>query len=160
MIKQESPESRNVYFSLERDPFGKTWKRSAIDKKYKLNFAKKMYRLEQQIKTAKDPNDKAEYMLIYARGMKNSVMQCWTLTSYYSYYNWCNVAPYVKLQQKRLLEKSNVIKDEAFQIFTDKKRAAQAYYDWGMFKTAATKYPDTEIAEYIRGNCDTLIDYI
>ena len=68
-------ESRNIYSPLERDPFGRTLKREVQGKRYKLNFAEKMYTLEQRIRQADNPNDKAEYMLTYALGVQNSIFK-------------------------------------------------------------------------------------
>ena len=152
-VSDDFVESRNVYSSLERDPFGKSLDRNVPGIRYKLNFAKNMYALEQQIQLADNPNDKAERMLTYALGLRNSVKQCWSLTSYaYSHYD----SPAI---QQELLKKANQIKEKAIQLFTDKERAAKACYDWNLFKTAATKYPDTKAAAYIRRHCDQLVDY-
>ena len=57
------------------------------------------------------------------------------------------------------IKKFEYLKHKAFETFTDAERAAKACYDWSLYKTAATKYPQTETAEYIRGNCDVLADY-
>lgn len=155
-------ESRNIYSPLERDPFGRTLKREVQGKRYKLNFAEKMYTLEQRIRQADNPNDKAEYMLTYALGVQNSILQCWVLTSYaYGIPHQFHNPSYDKNKrtQKELCLKVNQIKEHAFQLFTDKERAAKACYDWNLFKTAATKYPDTKAAAYIRRHCDQLVDY-
>ncbi len=161
-VSDDFVESRNVYSPLERNPFGKTLERNVQGKRYKLNFAEEMYTLEQRIRQADNPNDKAEYMLTYALGVRNSALQCWTLTSYaYGIPHRFHNPSYDKNKrtQKELYLKANQIKENAFFWFTDEERAAKAYYDWKMFKTAATKYPDTKTAAYVRGHCDRLVDY-
>ncbi|MFR9543223.1 MAG: hypothetical protein SNH27_14355 [Rikenellaceae bacterium] len=56
-----------------------------IDKptSYKLKFAKRMYELECLIAKSSNVDDKAEYMIEYAIGLRNSHTICWPLTYYY-----------------------------------------------------------------------------
>ncbi|MFR7823902.1 MAG: hypothetical protein ACLU30_12455 [Odoribacter splanchnicus] len=49
-----------------------------------------------------------------------------------------------------MVKEFEYIKWKAFKTFTDAERAAKACYDWCLYKTAATKYPQTKTAEYIR----------
>ena len=58
-VSDEFMQTTNVYPYYKPEP-----------KDYKLNFAKKMYALEQKIKTLKNPNDRAECMLTYAKEFK------------------------------------------------------------------------------------------
>ena len=120
-----------------------------------------MYALEKSIKDAINPNDKAELMLEYARGLQNSISHCWRLTSYYDGEWICY--PFHSMYQIHLRDniakRSYRIIGNAFKLFTDTERAANALYKWNMYKTAVRKYPKTKIAQYIRGHCDELIDY-
>ena len=149
-VSDKFMQTTNVYAYYKTEP-----------KDYKLNFAKKMNALEQKIRTSKNPNDRAECMLAYAKELQNSIGSHWYLTRYYSGYWSC--FPFYSQYQTDLYD--NVVKEfeyikrKVFKTFTDAEKAAKACYDWSLFKTAATKYPRTKTAEYIRGHCDELIDY-
>ena len=153
--------SRNIIIYCNIDPF--TGKRLAKpDNLYKLHFAQKMYALEVAARNNKNNNDKAEAMLAYARGLQNSVgEQCWPLTTYY--WGCFSCYPLYSNYQRRLISdiatRAKDVKKKAFRLFTDKERAAKAYYDWKMFKTLATKYGNTTIGKYVKGKCDNLCDY-
>lgn len=149
-VSDEFMQTTNVYPYYKPEP-----------KDYKLNFAKKMYALEQKIKTSKNPDDRAECMLAYAKELQNSIGPHWYLTRYYYGYWICY--PFYSQYQTDLydnvVEKFEYMKQKAFKTFTDAERAAKACYDWSLYKTAVTKYPQTKTAEYIRGHCDILADY-
>ncbi len=150
--------SRNVYEYFNRDPFDNGKKKEKLKSRYKLHFAQDMLLMERKIRSEKDPNNKAEYMLRYARGVEQSFGRCWALTSYYQSVSVGRTSLYRKNLINALAEVETV-RNKAFGLFTDDERAAKAYADWYKFKTAATKYPDTQTAKYIRGHCDILIDY-
>lgn len=153
--------SRNIIAHCNIDPF--TGKRLLKpDNLYKLHFAKKMYALEKDAKYAKNKNDKAEAMLMYAKGLQNSVgEQCWPLSSYY--WGCYSCYPLYSMYQRHLISdvtaKARIIKNKAFNLFTDEERAAKAYYDWKMFKTLVAKYGNTTIGKNVKGKCDNLYDY-
>lgn len=130
-------------------------------KDYKLNFAQKMSALEQNIRRLKNPDDRAECMLAYAKELQNSIGSNWYLTRYYSghWYAYPFYSQYQTDLYDNAVKKFEYIKRKAFKTFTDAERAAKACYDWSLYKTAATKYPHTKTAEYIRGHCDILADY-
>ncbi len=160
--------SKSVSSYFNRNPFvigsrtaGNSGKKPKIDLLYKLHFAQSMSRLEKEISETSNPNTKAEKMLSYARGMQNSIGECWSLTSFHWGYWYCYP---VHSQYKRhcvnsLSAKSQRIKAKAFAMFTDKERAAKAYQNWCMWKTAVTKCPNTQTAKEIRRHCDNLVDY-
>ena len=52
-----------------------------------------------------------------------------------------------------------MIKKKAFLLFTDTERAACALYKWNMCEAVVARYPNTKMAEYVRGHCDELADY-
>ena len=128
---------------------------------YKLHFAQQMVSLERQMQNAKNPNDRAEAMLKYVAGLENSVTRCWPLTSYYNGY-WSFYPMYSRNYTRRIdniVGRSKRLKRKAFKMFTDKERAARAYCDFCMFKTAANRYPDTAAGRIVLGKCDVLKDY-
>ena len=161
LIPDNFIQTRNIYKTIEYDAFSSGYIKNQNGKSYKLDFAKKMYALEKSIKDAINPNDKAELMLEYARGLQNSISHCWRLTSYYDGEWICY--PFHSMYQIHLRDniakRSYRIIGNAFKLFTDAERAANALYKWNMYKTAVRKYPKTKIAQYIRGHCDELIDY-
>ena len=146
-VSDEFMQTTNVYPYLQKER-----------QEDKLDFAKKMAALEQHIRKSKNPDDRAEHMLTFARELQNSIGPHWYLTRYYSGHWVCY--PFYSQYQTDLydhaIKKFEYLKHKAFETFTDAERAAKACYDWSLYKTAATKYPQTETAEYIRGNCDVL----
>lgn len=154
--------SRAVASYFNRDPFALGKKLKRADPLYKLHFAQEMSRLEDNMRYTKDPNIKAESMLRYACGMQSSVGEnCWALTSYYRGVFECY--PFHSQYQHNLVNKiiteSEKLKKTAFTLFTDDERTAKAYQYLCMWKTAVTKFPHTETAKQIRGQCDNLTDY-
>lgn len=156
--------SRNyIADSEDSDPFSvRGYKRNKkADNLCKLHFAQKMLALEKTMNHAKNPNARAEAMLQYVRGLQNSISHCWYLTCYYKGAWECY--PFYSRHQRKLtdsiLNRSLRLKKKAFCLFTDKERAAKAYYAWSMFKSAATLCPNTRYGKYVRGHCDQLKDY-
>ena len=153
--------SRNVFPYCDSDPFtGRMLSRP--DPLYKLHFAREMSRLQHVIRTAADPNDRAESMLRYAYGLQHSVgSKGWPLTSYY--YGYFECYPFYSTRVRTRIfgirEEYERAKAKAFASFTDSERAARAYYDWKMFRTAVLRCGDTETARLIRTRCDNLRDY-
>lgn len=145
-----------------RDPFDpKRRKRQKRDLLYKLHFAQRMAALEDKMRGAKNPNDRAEATLKYVAGLENSVTRCWPLTSYYYGY-WDFYPMYSRNYTRRvdnIVGRSRSLKREAFKMFTDKERAARACCEFSLYKTAARLYPDTESGKLVRGKCDVLKDY-
>lgn len=163
-VSEHFQRSRNVASCFNQDPFTFDKRLRQSNPLYKLHFAQEMSRLEYNMQYAKDPNLKAESMLYYALGMQNSVGErCWGLTSYYrgSFERYPFHSQYQHELVNRILTESERLKKIAFALFadTDNERVAKAYQDWCMWKTVVTKFPHTETAKQIRGQCDNLVDY-
>jgi len=153
--------SRNTYPHCNIDPF--SLKKTEPDKYYRLHYAKEMNRIEKEIAVSDDPNERARLMLDFSRGLINSIgRECWPLTTYY--WGTYGQYPFYSKYQRSLIEgaeaKALEFKEKAFALFTDEEAAAKAYYDWNMFKTAVQKCPHSTTADYIRGHCDELYDYV
>lgn len=153
--------SRNVYLHCNVDPF--TLKKTKPDTHYRLHYAQEMHRLEQRLETCTDPNEKAKLMLKYSRGLMSSIgIDCWPLTTFYWGSFYC--FPFYSRYQRSMIDGTAALaqqmKDDAFALFTDEEAAAKAYYDWSMYKTAVTKFPQSKTADFIRGHCDELRDYV
>ena len=148
---------------MKRDPFANDRLNSRFSNQsdYKYNFAREMYSLEQVVKQTKDPNRKAQLLIRYATGIRNSINGCWALTQYY--YNgsreenlnyWTN-----SISWKRANDKSEKLINDAFAMFTDDECAAQSYRLLGYNMKVVSEYPNTQIASFIRKHCDQLRDY-
>lgn len=152
---------QNVYLECRTDdPF--TGKQVANkDAYYRLHFAKKMASLEKAISEETDVNKKASYMLTFAHGLMHSIGKGWSLTTFYRGEFGCYpfYSSYQVQMYNAIEERFESLVQEALSMFTDREMAAKAYYDWKLFKTAATKFPETETARFIRGHCDQLVDY-
>ena len=160
-VDENFNKSRNIYLHCNIDPF--TLKKTKPDPSYRLHYAKEMNRIEKEIAISDDPNEKAKLMLKYSRGLINSIgKECWPLTTFY--WGYYGPYPYYSIYQRSLIEgtevKAQEIKNKAFALFSDDEAAAKAYYDWNMYKTAVLKYPKSTTADYIRGHCDELRDYV
>lgn len=149
-------------YESTRDPFDpKKMRWQKEDKLYKQHFAQKMAALEEKMRSATNPNDRAEAMLEYVAGLENSVTRCWSLTSYY-WGDWSNYPMYSRNFNRRIdniVNRSKKLKRKAFKMFTDKERASNALCNFCMFKTAARLYPDTRSGRLVRSKCDVLKDY-
>ena len=131
---------------------------------FKYRFALEMWTLEQEMKTTDNPDRRAETMMRYATGMRNSFDRCWALTQYYrgtSY--WGQVVEKRDWESEpeaiRARNRSSKLFKTAFALFSDPELAAKALYEIHQYRTLANKYPDTETGQLVRGNCDNLVDY-
>lgn len=155
--------SRNVAPYFNRDPFSLKRRKTADNPFYKLEYARRMNQLEQDIQAATDPNAKAQLMLTYALGLQQQAGDwCWALSRYYngSFYFFDFYSREMVGNLNAALSEAERIKQEAFALFTDDELAAKAYSDWFLFKTAAEKFPGTSVAQHIHGHCDQLKDYL
>lgn len=146
------------------DPF--SYERRDIKDKsdFKYRFAREMCMLEQEMNKTTDPDRKAEAMIRYATGIRNSFDRCWPLTQYYrgtSYFgqvqekrDWENEPEAIRAK-----ERSTELFKTACALFTDRELAAETLYEFNQYRTVAEKYPETEMGQYVCGHCDNLYDY-
>lgn len=146
------------------DPF--SYERRDIKDKsdFKYRFAREMCMLEQEMNKTTDPDRKAEAMIRYATGMRNSFDRCWPLTQYYrgtSYFgqvqekrDWENEPEAIRAKKR-----STELFKTACALFTNRELAAETLYEFNQYSTVAEKYPETEIGQYVCGHCDNLYDY-
>ena len=160
-----SPQYKNHHnLTLEYDPFSVEPQKISETKDFKFDFACEMYALEQGIKLTTEPNRKAQLMVRYAIGLRNSFDCCWALTQYYrgsSYWGQvCEKRDWeVGVHAQRSMERATQMVNEACALFTDDELAANIHYKLCNFKTIAEKYPNTAKGQVVRGECDKLIDY-
>lgn len=150
---------------MQYDPLSEQRKSLSPDCDTRYEFACRMYRLEQNIARGTDPNIKAQNMLKYAIGVRNSFDRCWTLTQYYRGTTYWGCVTNEKRDWESDKNATAAIKraqqyaDLACRTATDDEVAAQIQYQLCNFKIVAEKYPNTEMGELVRGKCDKLYDY-
>lgn len=152
----------NVY--MDCDPFSIERREIKCKADFRYDFARDMYALEHSLNLTEEPNRRAELLLRYAVGLKNSFDACWGLTQYYRGVNywgqvcekrdWKNEAP--AIAARRRVEE---LVQEACDIATCDEVAANIQYALCNYKTVATRYPNTTKGELVRGSCDHLADY-
>ena len=152
---------RDGYLSF--DPFAMELKRSKERADVKYSFAREMASLERAIEETKNPDRKALMMTRFATGIKNSFGNCWAL-SFYGLSSGDYDEEYGKttlfLQaQRNGFDRAEKMYATALSICRDKETAAQINLSLGNLKTVAKKYKTTQTAEYVRGHCDTYVDY-
>jgi hypothetical protein len=166
--KYLSKVSKEYYFHhnlvLKYTPFELERENEMFSTTFRYDFAKEMHSLEKQIAATANPNRKAELMVRYAIGLRNSFDRYWSLTQYYrgsSYWgSACDKRDWesdkITLKATKRAEKMCA---EACQMVTDPEVGANLNYLLCNFRTVAERYPDTEKGRLVRGECDRLIDY-
>lgn len=150
---------------MQYDPFSVEREDLSYECDTRLEFAQKMYSLEQKIKTTTSPNEKAMNMFRFAIGLRNSFDRCWPLTQYYRGSSYWGCVIGIKRDwendqyTKSALNKVKQMIASASSMATDDEVAAEIQYQLCNFKTVADKYPNTEKGALVRGKCDKLYDY-
>ena len=154
----------NTCDCLSRNPFSaypKFGDIRATDAKY--NFACKMHHLQQTyLNLNVDPNRRANAMIDYATGMRNSYITVWALTQYgqgypvytAAYIPWMTEDKLAQIQR----DYEQLIRN-AIALFTEDEARADAQLQYYNYHTVISQYPHTAAAAYVRGHCDTYVDY-
>ena len=150
-----------------------------LERGYKLGFARRMAGLQRTLLTSKDPNTRAQAMINYAIGLRNSFTDtCWPLTRYkescryyssYDYEEWAynpykrpynddSKATYKFINNAR--EDYKRLTEKALKTFTDKEKAAWQMVRLNRRASLMDTYPDTKAAAFVRAHCDEWNDYI
>lgn len=148
---------------LRYDPFSQEDKYSTSRIDYKYSFAHEMASLRRGIESTSEPNRKATLLARYATGMKNSVGNCWALSFYHLNSSdvedeW-NGSTYFSRKQRAVFNKAESLFQEATGICNDPEMAARIQFYLGNNHIVMEKYPETKMADFIRGHCDTFSDY-
>ena len=148
---------------LDLDPFAQSKQKMKNNSEYKLSFARKMVDLESAIAKEKNASERAKKTAQYATGMRNSVSMCWGMSFYRK-----SVADidtdyfgptYFSRKQDAVFSKSEILFQQAIRSCTDRETIASILYELGNMKTVAENYPETRSANFIKGECDKLVDY-
>jgi len=127
--------SMNVYCYFRLDPFREVYERK-IQKPYpayKLNFAKKMLKLQQQMQTEQNKEKNALATLQYAVALERSVSwgESWALTTYYMGSGYDNYDNASNTWEEPLLKRSEKLITQAGKTMKNSKNTAiRAKYDW------------------------------
>lgn len=129
---------------------------------FRLEFARRMNDLEQDIMSTTEPNRRARLMIRYAIGLNNSFTRCWELTHYY-----VGNVPHVYRdrawkndeQTTAALVKAGNMVNEALATITDPHYAAEVNFLFHNFATVGTHYSNTYYGRLVRSSCDNLCDY-
>lgn len=161
-ISSQYRHHHNLY--LYYDPFGIEKENIENDYDFKYRFAREMLSLEQGISQVVEPNRKAELMIKYAIGIRNSFGFCWPLTQYYKGTEfWGQVCEKRDWENDNMTaaarEKARKLLKEAFAMFTDDEIAADMNHKFCNFQTVVDKYPYTQKAALVKGCCDVLCDH-
>lgn len=153
---------QNVYLNCEPFSLKRKWIPTKYDFKYEFAFT--MNALAQAMKITTEPNRKAQLMFTYATGLRNSFDYCWVLTQYYRGEVFGNQVCLKRDWEKdeytkAAIKEAQQLVEDACEIVTDAEVAANMHYVLGHYKTVATKYPNTQMADLVRGQCDNLRDY-
>ena len=146
------------------DPFGVSTNSrptSTVDCKY--NFASEMYSLQQVFQNVQiDPNRRANAMLNYAIGYKNSFFITWGLTQYGQGYPVFVDAykPWMTKERKQdIKQQYKKLYYEALSLYTDDEALAATHLRYQNNYTIVTSFPNTAAAHFVRSHCDTYYDY-
>ena len=154
----------NTRDCLTRDPFAMDPEFGAVrvtDSKY--NFAGRMFHLQQTyLNSNTDANRRANAMIDYAVGMRNSYINVWALTQYGQGYPVYTAAyqPWMTEDRKAQIQRDyEQLVRNAIALFSDDEARAAAQLQYRNHHTVVTQYPNTAAAEFVRGHCDTYYDY-
>lgn len=164
----------NVYPHMQKNPFCYDMEVFKNDKSlapdYKLHFAESMVNYERTMKLARDPNVRADAMVQYALGLRNSVHRCWFLTRHSSNINYNYIMyptpeiPYPEdstiYRHKEYVEMSEKLIDEAILTYTDREKAARQLHRLLHYRRIANSFADTQTAREMRSRCDKWKDYV
>ena len=147
---------------LSYDPFSPELKEKTGSADVKYSFAREMASIEKAISETRNPDRKALLMVRFATGIKNSVGNCWALSFYGlssgDYDEDYGDSLFLRAQRKGF-DRAEKMYATALSICRDNETAAQINMILGNGRTVTRKFKRTRTAEYVRGHCDTYVDY-
>lgn len=142
----------------DRDPFclkigWSTPKRHLISKSpdYKLNFAKRMVELQDQIKHGETINQRAEAMILYGVGIRNQSDWCWALSRFSDSCFLHDELVNYKLSKSFI--------DKGLATMTDIELKAYYLHSFARNKDVMDLCPGTKTAKSLRAHCDLWHNY-
>ncbi len=158
-------ESLSVYEYFDRDPFSPLFglepnKKSILKSKYdyKLNYARKMVKYENDMHHAKDVDVRGEAMIKYGIGIRNQNDWAWALTRYCD--SWDRHVEYRDDDYRPIRDKqSEKLIDDGLALMHNKELKAQYLHAFVRNKEVMELCSDTKMAEYLRSHCDLWRNY-
>ena len=125
-------------------------------------LAAELIRLEKQMKTVPDINDRADAQMRYAIALRNMFTITWEAVAFgvgFPYYMDSYTPNTHKKYIRPALQRSDALLSQALQMYTDSERAAKAELALLNFRTVITKYPHTAVADSVRSACENYHDF-
>lgn len=149
---------------MDRNPFSTDCYHQNVEdnQHYKLDYARQMAQLLRVInQTNGDVDDRAEAMLRYSVGLRNSVGGCWSLTQYSmeSGDEGQGVRYAGGRYVDQIVKQSETFERVGFAIFSDRERKARALARHHRRLEVMRDYRDTEMAWELEHHCDLWRDY-
>jgi len=178
-VSEKYIKQMSVYYYFRIDPFRKIYKNRVLQKRYpayKLNYAKKMLALQQQIDSLSNGYTKAQAMIDYAVALKRSISESWALNDYsdcgtYSVYHYEIVNMFDNIWRRKLSQSVDTYLNKAATISNNPEIRAQImlartiiddYYDNSPNfnkRQFAAEFGKTKIASQFAAECDTYRSY-
>jgi len=175
-VSEKYIKQMSVYYYFRIDPFGKIYKTRVLQKPYpayKLNYAKKMLALQQQIDSLSNGYTKAQAMIVYAVALKRSVSEAWALTDYsdcgtcFDYNYGIDINLFNDIWRRKLSQSVDTYLNKAATISNNPEIRAQImlartldYYRPTFNKRQfAAEFGKTKIASQFAAECDTYRSY-
>ena len=147
-----------TWYWADRDPFcmkfgSATAYRHLIHKEpdYKLNFAKRMVELQQQMHSAKDTDKRAEAMILYGVGLRNQSDWCWTLSRF---------SDHIDTHEEFVdTKRSQAMIDKGLATMKDRELKAYYLHSFARNREVIELCDNTKTAKMLRARCDMWRDY-
>ncbi len=150
--------------SIHTDPFVIDYRGRMAPSSYATRraLAAELIRLEKQMKTVPDINDRADAQMRYAIALRNMFTITWEAVAFgvgFPYYMDSYTPNTHKKYIRPALQRSDALLSQALQMYTDSERAAKAELALLNFRTVITKYPHTAVADSVRSACENYHDF-
>lgn len=150
--------------SIHNDPFRIDYCDRTASPSYTTRraLAVEMVRLEKQMKSAYNINDRADAQIRYAIALRNMFSVAWEAVAFgmgFPHYIDSYTPNTHKSYIRPALQRSDALLSQALQMYTDPERAAKAELALMNFRTVVTKYPNTAAADSVRSACENYYDF-
>ena len=145
----------------------------------KYKFAKQMADYKKQMRQGKTTDERGLARIKYAIGRRNSFEECWALTQYWrgwvarftpdlTYWDWMDekddkygfVYDYEDIVgHKFTWDQYSEEFEKGYEMLSDEAKA-EVQYMLGNLKTVIKRFPDTEMATFIKTSCDGWINWL
>jgi hypothetical protein len=167
-VSNRHVENMNVYAYFHSDPFREIYENRNTKKPcpaFKLNYAKKMLKLQQEMKSEPSKEKKAKATWQYAIALKRSVseLESWALTTYYMGDGYGNFWNTFNDWKKPLLNHSEKLITQTVKTMEKSDNSAiHAKYDWynkTTYEDFIEKHKTTIHLQQYLSECDYLNSY-